>query len=251
MESVGGGLISRISDQSSAEMNTAAYSEDFRTANYSDNDTYYMLPPNATVYPNCSYDEDGVWVTDGVECCWNGTHLVCTDPVEFYSLGFKVAIVILYNSIFVTAVLGNALVCYVVFSSPRMRTVTNYLIANLAVGDLLMAILCVPFSYIPVLLQYWPFGHLLCYILPTAQAIGVLISSYTLVALAADRYMAILYPLRPRFRRSQACWVIAGVWIVAIITSSPIAIFTEYFYDETRGNGNNYYCEEVKLKILF
>lgn len=75
-------------------------------------------------------------------------------------------------------------------------TVTNYLIANLAVGDLLMALLCVPFSYISVLLQYWPFGQVLCHIVAPAQAVCVFVSAYTLVALAADRYIAILYPLR-------------------------------------------------------
>ncbi|CAL8074297.1 unnamed protein product [Orchesella dallaii] len=166
---------------------------------------------------------------------------------EMYSLGFKIAIAILYNSVFVTALLGNALVCYVIFASPRMRTVTNYLIANLAVGDLLMAVLCVPFSYIPVLLQYWPFGHFLCYLLPPAQAVSVLVSSYTLVALAADRYIAILYPLRPRFRRSQACWVIAVVWLVAVITASPIAIFTEHFPDNATGK---YYCDETGWKSM-
>ncbi|CAG7822996.1 unnamed protein product, partial [Allacma fusca] len=71
------------------------------------------------------------------------------DEGDIFSETFQVTIYILYNTVFIAAVLGNVLVCYVVFSSPRMRTVTNYLIANLALGDLLMAIFCVPFSYIP------------------------------------------------------------------------------------------------------
>ena len=91
-----------------------------------------------------------------------------TETVQF-SIAFQVIIYIIYNTVFVAALLGNILVCYVVFSSPRMRTVTNYLIANLAVGDLLMALLCVPFSYISVLLQYWPFGEVLCHLVAPAQ----------------------------------------------------------------------------------
>jgi hypothetical protein len=143
-----------------------------------------------------------------------------------FSLGFQIFIYIIYNVVFVAALLGNILVCYVVFSSPRMRTVTNYLIANLAVGDLLMALLCVPFSYISVLLQYWPFGEVLCHVVAPAQAVCVFVSAYTLVALAGDRYMAILYPLKPRLRRSQALIVIFIVWVIAIVTAMPIAIFT-------------------------
>lgn len=38
-------------------------------------------------------------------------------------------------------------------------------------------------------------------------------SAYTLIVLALDRYFAILYPLQPRLRRSQALGVICGVWV--------------------------------------
>ena len=39
-----------------------------------------------------------------------------------------------YGAISVTAAVGNALVIYVVVVSRRMHTVTNYYIANLALG---------------------------------------------------------------------------------------------------------------------
>lgn len=76
---------------------------------------------------------------------------------------FQAIIYFLYSTIFLTALLGNGLVCYVVYSSPRMRTVTNFFIANLAVGDILMTLFCVPTSFVSTLiLQYWPFGPELC-----------------------------------------------------------------------------------------
>jgi hypothetical protein len=114
-----------------------------------------------------------------------------------------------------------------------------------------MALLCVPFSYIPVLSQYWPFGGFLCAIVSPAQATTVFVSAYTLVALAVDRYSAILYPLRPRLRRSQALLVIAVIWVVALITALPIAIFTRVELDELRGVP---LCDEVSssnLNFLF
>jgi len=105
-----------------------------------------------------------------------------------------------------------------------------------------MALLCVPFSYIPVLSQYWPFGQFLCYIVCSAQAVCVFVSAYTLIALAIDRYIAILYPLRPRIRRTQALFAIVVIWIVAVLTAMPIAIFTRLYEDEERGVP---LCEEV------
>ncbi|KAF4524397.1 hypothetical protein B566_EDAN009313 [Ephemera danica] len=76
---------------------------------------------------------------------------------------FQAFIFIAYSLVFVAALLGNGLVLIAVHASPRMRTVINMLLANLAAGDLLLAIACVPFSFVPTLiLQHWPFGETLC-----------------------------------------------------------------------------------------
>ncbi|XP_035709979.1 RYamide receptor [Folsomia candida] len=165
------------------------------------------------------------------------------DAILSFPPYFQLVVYILYNTIFVAAVIGNTLVIYVVVSSARMRTVTNYLICNLAVGDLLMAILSIPFSYISVLYQYWPFGLVLCHLVSYSQATCVFVSAYTLIVLALDRYFAILYPLQPRLRRSQALGVICGVWVVALITAIPIAVFTRLEVDEGRAGGLPL-CEE-------
>lgn len=115
---------------------------------------------------------------------------------------FQIAVYIMYISIFVVAMLGNGIVCYIVTSSPRMRTVTNYFIANLAVGDILMSLFCVPFSFVSILLlHYWPFGSVLCHLVNYSQAVSVLVSAYTLVAISIDRYIAIMWPLRPRITK--------------------------------------------------
>ncbi|KAK9507458.1 hypothetical protein O3M35_007310 [Rhynocoris fuscipes] len=89
---------------------------------------------------------------------------------------FQSAVYTLYVLIFVTALSGNGLVCYVVQSSPRMRTVTNYFIGNLAVGDIMMALFCVPFSCVPSLLQHWPFGLHMCRLVSYTQVVSVLVS---------------------------------------------------------------------------
>lgn len=76
---------------------------------------------------------------------------------------FQTTIYCLYCTIFVVALVGNALVCYVVWNSPRMKTVTNFFIVNLAFGDILLTLFCVPTSFVSTLiLQYWPFGPEMC-----------------------------------------------------------------------------------------
>ncbi|XP_063884298.1 RYamide receptor-like isoform X2 [Scylla paramamosain] len=141
--------------------------------------------------------------------------------------GFDSAVYVLYITILIVAVLGNSVVVYIVCSSEKMRTVTNYFIANLAIGDLCMAIFCVPFSFISTLiLKFWPFGGHLCVAVNYLQAVSVFVSAYTLVAISLDRYLAIIYPLRPRMTRCQAKIIIASVWVLSLATTLPVAVYS-------------------------
>ena len=152
-----------------------------------------------------------------------------TDPEVSFIVSDSVAALmyIMYISVSVLAIGGNVMVCYIVMAHQRMRTVTNFFILNLAVGDILMACLCIPFGFVSnLLLQYWPFGAFMCVLVSYAQAVSVFISAYTLIAISIDRYIAILYPLRPRITRLQAKLIIFIIWIVALITPLPTAVLS-------------------------
>jgi len=83
---------------------------------------------------------------------------------------FQALIFTAYVLIFAAALIGNGLVVISVRASPRMRTVTNLLLVNLAFSDLLLALACVPFSFVPTLvLQFWPFGAPLCKLVSFSQ----------------------------------------------------------------------------------
>jgi neuropeptide Y receptor len=139
----------------------------------------------------------------------------------------------LYILITVTAVGGNGIVCFLVFRYPKMRTVTNFFIVNLAIGDILMACLCIPFTFVSnLLLQYWPFGSVMCILVSYSQAVSVFISAYTLIAISIDRYIAIINPLRPRMTKLQAKMIIAGVWVVALLTPLPTALLSQLIVPE-------------------
>lgn len=156
---------------------------------------------------NSLYSEDGSGpmadAAAGVGQPSSVMEVSCEDVyVSENGLVYQVIVYCMYILIFVMALLGNGVVCYIVQSSPRMRTVTNYFIANLAIGDILSSLFCVPFSFISILiLGYWPFGVILCHLVNYSQAISVLVSAYTLVAISVDRYIVIMWPLRPRITK--------------------------------------------------
>lgn len=140
---------------------------------------------------------------------------------------FRITVYTAYAIIVLVSVIGNGFVCFIVLSCPRMRTVTNYFITNLAVGDLLITILCVPSTAFALLEQYWPFGSVLCTIASYSQCISVFVSAYTLVAISIDKYMIIMWPLRPRISKRFAVSVIAIVWLIAALTVLPTAMYSE------------------------
>jgi len=99
-----------------------------------------------------------------------------------------IIVIVAYSSVIVISVAGNGIVMLSVITCRRMRTVTNYhFIVNLAGADLMMAVFCVPFTFIANwLVDRWPFGAALCPIVPYLQTVAVCLSAFTLVGLVAE-----------------------------------------------------------------
>ncbi|XP_071808814.1 RYamide receptor-like [Asterias amurensis] len=151
-------------------------------------------------YPTYEYYEEPVWI--------------------------QAIFIFLYGTVSVIGIFGNGIVCYIVLGHPRMRTVTNYFIVNLAIGDLLMAAMCVNFTVYATLYNQWPFGELMCKLVSFSQTISVSVSIYTLVAIGVDRYFAIIHPLRPRMGSKETLFVIGVIWVISIALALPAALFT-------------------------
>ncbi|XP_035670853.1 neuropeptide FF receptor 2-like [Branchiostoma floridae] len=147
-----------------------------------------------------------------------------SDSILKQSPAVIVVFVIGYLSVFVVCIIGNILVIYVVMKIPRMRTVTNYFILNLATSDLLVAIFCIPFTLVDNIIKGWPFGGFMCRLSPAAAIISVAASVFTLVAIALDRYYAVLYPTVSKFTVKSTIWTIRLIWFLAIIIGIPVMI---------------------------
>lgn len=61
-----------------------------------------------------------------------------------HSMTMTIVYCVAYFVVFALGLIGNFFVVAVVFRSPRMRTVTNYFIVNLAVADILVVVFCLP-----------------------------------------------------------------------------------------------------------
>ena len=172
--------------------------------------------------------------------CDNITSIETMNDENFMKKPAVQAIICLhYLVIFILGVFGNCLVCFVVFRNKHMHTVTNYFIANLALADILLCILAVPFTPMYYYMERWVFGSVLCTMLAMAQGMSVYVSTLTLTSIAIDRYFVIIHPFRPKLSLKTCYSIIFGIWVFSISATLPYALFMKQEHIN-----DNYYCEE-------
>lgn len=121
--------------------------------------------------------------------------------------------------IMVVTFLGNFMVCLVVYLHRRLRTVTNYFIVSLAVSDLLISVLTVPFRIHQTLHNgVFCLNAALCWTWLLTDLTCGIASICNLAAISVDRYIAIVHPFRYHsLMTTTVGWVVIGiVWIYSV-----------------------------------
>ncbi|XP_053557965.1 adenosine receptor A2a [Bombina bombina] len=125
--------------------------------------------------------------------------------------------IILEVAIAVLAILGNLLVCWAVRINSNLQNVTNYFVVSLAVADIAVGVLAIPFA-ITISIGFCAAFHaclfIACFVLVLTQS-----SIFSLLAIAADRYIAIRIPLRYNslVTSQRASAIIAVCWVLSFV----------------------------------
>ncbi|KAH7978534.1 hypothetical protein HPB49_005812 [Dermacentor silvarum] len=178
-----------------------------------------------------------------------------------------------YGAISLVAVVGNTFVLWIVATSRRMRTETNYLIANLAISDIIIGLFSIPFHFQAALLQrgyltgacdQFTYGQLYPRVKSFPQVtassgtincggtkvLSVNVSIFTLTAIAVDRYRAITIPLKARLNSRLTARVLIGViWVASAMAAAPyaVALRVTLVQDERTGERTRPFCHNVAL----
>ncbi|KAG8510134.1 Prokineticin receptor 1, partial [Galemys pyrenaicus] len=149
-----------------------------------------------------------------------------TNSTTFFAA--KIVIGVALVGIMLVCGIGNFIFIAALARYKKLRNLTNLLIANLAISDFLVAIVCCPFEmdYYVVRQLSWEHGHVLCASINYLRTVSLYVSTNALLAIAIDRYLAIVHPLRPRMKYQTATGLIALVWLVSILIAIPSAYFT-------------------------
>ncbi|NXI47337.1 DRD5L protein, partial [Galbula dea] len=129
----------------------------------------------------------------------------------------------LLGSLVLSTLVGNALVCLAVLRFRHLRAkVTNWFVLSVAVSDLCVAILVMPWKAVTeVAGGSWLFGRRFCDTWVAFDIMCCTASILHLCIISLDRYWAIASPFRyeRRMMRCLACAMIAMAWALSILIS--------------------------------
>ncbi|XP_004715137.1 D(1B) dopamine receptor [Echinops telfairi] len=117
--------------------------------------------------------------------------------------------------------LGNVLVCVAIARSPHLRAkMTHVFIVSLAVSDLCVALLVMPWKAVAEVAGYWPFGAF-CNVWVAFDIMCSTASILNLCVISVDRYWAISRPFRYQRKMTQrvALVMVGLAWTLSLLIS--------------------------------
>ena len=140
-------------------------------------------------------------------------------------LTVKIVKTVAYSLLFILTLLGNSLVIAVIYKDQKLRTITNLLIVNISISDLLIPLfahsLRIKRIYFPRGL--WPvdgvFGSITCKLAIFGKDTSIAVSVLTLELIAIQRFYKIVFPLKksPIGSKKSCTAAIALIWLFGAV----------------------------------
>ncbi|ELU08902.1 hypothetical protein CAPTEDRAFT_127317 [Capitella teleta] len=150
------------------------------------------------------------------------------DETEGWSLGQMVAMTIVISIMIGINVVGNCCTIIAFRSDAKLRTFSNFYIFNLAVTDLFIGFVSLPFYTAYTLMNYtWPFGRVFCKIYNLFDYLVCVESSFTILCISVDRLLMVklgpgLYQRMVTKRRTLL--LIATTWLISAVLYGPAIV---------------------------
>ncbi|XP_033617533.1 histamine H2 receptor isoform X4 [Fukomys damarensis] len=134
---------------------------------------------------------------------------------------YKITISVVLIVLILITVAGNVVVCLAVGLNRRLRSLTNCFIVSLAVTDLLLGLLVLPFSAIYQLSCKWSFSKVFCNIYTSLDVMLCTASILNLFMISLDRYCAVTDPLRypVLITPVRVAISLVFIWVISITLS--------------------------------
>ncbi|XP_028573705.2 D(1A) dopamine receptor [Podarcis muralis] len=152
---------------------------------------------------------------------WNNTTMDGEGMLVKRDSCFRILTGCFLSLLILSTLLGNTLVCAAVIRFRHLRSkVTNFFVISLAVSDLLVAVLVMPWKAVAEIAGFWPFGSF-CNIWVAFDIMCSTASILNLCVISVDRYWAISSPFRyERKMTPRAAFIMISVaWTLSVLIS--------------------------------
>ncbi|XP_068594093.1 trace amine-associated receptor 1-like [Cebidichthys violaceus] len=132
--------------------------------------------------------------------CYESRNRSCLRTI--YPLPIQITVYMILGVIVILTVCGNLLVTVSIVYFKQLHTPTNYLIASLAVSDLLLGLLVMFPSMVQCVESCWYFGDVFCKVYMSSDVMLCTTSILNLSFISLDRHYAVCQPLVYRRKMS-------------------------------------------------
>ncbi|KAG7456057.1 hypothetical protein MATL_G00247690 [Megalops atlanticus] len=137
--------------------------------------------------------------------------------------------------IFTVGIIGNIAIMCIVCHNYYMRSISNSLLANLALWDFVIIFFCLPLVIYHELTKTWLLGEFSCKIVPYIEVASLGVTTFTLCALCIDRFRAatnvqMYYEMIENCASTTA--KLAVIWIGALLLALPELIIRQLATEE-------------------
>lgn len=174
---------------------------------------------------------------------------------EFFTTSASIASQVFAISIIIlTDLAGNLLMCYAVYKTPSLQTVTNIYTVNLGIVDLSVGILILPMWIVSTVHLSWPLPEVMCHITAFMTVLLLTCSIYTLAGISLDRYFSICHPLRyaGEVTQTRVLLSVGVIWVVStLLAGAPLVGWGNYsFKPQTIPICNPEWVSEISYTIV-
>ncbi|XP_054878683.1 prosaposin receptor GPR37 [Poeciliopsis prolifica] len=134
------------------------------------------------------------------------------------------ALLVLAVVIFSVGIIGNVALMCIVCHNYYMRSISNSLLANLALWDFIAVFFCLPLVVFHELTKHWLLGEFSCRIVPYLEVASLGVTTFTLCALCIDRFrvatnVMMYYEMIENWASTMA--KLAVIWVGALLLALP------------------------------
>uniref|UniRef100_A0A672MLU8 G protein-coupled receptor 37 n=1 Tax=Sinocyclocheilus grahami TaxID=75366 RepID=A0A672MLU8_SINGR len=155
-------------------------------------------------------------------------------PVTGESYG-AYAVMCISILIFTVGIVGNVAIMCIVCHNYYMRSISNSLLANLALWDFVILFFCLPLVIFHELTKDWLLGEFSCKIIPYIEVASLGVTTFTLCALCIDRFRAasnvqMYYEMIENCTSTTAKLTV--IWLGALLLALPELLIRQLVKEE-------------------